>query len=89
MSGSAVVLTPGCIAAGIGQRKFRNRLSSHDMGVDDLVDVFQRDPAVPYCVRVRDDRGTMLALLQTSRLIGANSCIRDLTVGQLLLERFR
>jgi hypothetical protein len=82
------VLTPGCIEAGIGQREFRDRLSSSDMGVDDLVDVFQRDPAVPYCVWVHHDRGTMFALLQTSRLIGANSCSRDLTFGELSLERF-
>jgi hypothetical protein len=82
------VFTPGSIDAGIRQGEFRDRLSSDDVRINDLVDVLQRDPAVPYGVWVHHYRRAMFALLQTSRLIGADSCTRDLMIGQLLFEGF-
>jgi hypothetical protein len=63
------VFTPGRINAGIGQGEFRNWLSSNDMRVNDLVDLFPGDPAVPCCLWVHHDHRAMFALLQTSRLL--------------------
>ncbi len=39
---------------------------------DDLLDVFEVDEAVPDCLRIDDDDGTVLALVEAAGLVGAD-----------------
>jgi hypothetical protein len=82
------VLTAGGIYAGLGQDQVSDAHSSDEVRLDNPVDVLEPDSAVPYCLGIHHHGRAMLALLQTSRLIGANSCSRNLMLGQLLLEGF-
>ena len=48
-------------------------LSSHDVGVDDLIHVIERDSPVPDGFGIDDQVGAVLALVEASGLVGANS----------------
>jgi hypothetical protein len=82
------VLAAGGIDAALRQDKVGDALSSDEVQLDNSVDVFELNPAVPYCLGINHHSRAMLALLETSGLIGADSGSRDLMLGQLLLKGF-
>lgn len=57
------------VQAGIRQHQPLNWLSTHNMGLDNLIDIVQRDPAVPDGFRIDDNVWPMLALIETARLV--------------------
>ena len=60
------------VEAGVGDLQALDGLASDDVGMHDLVNVFRCDVAVPDGVGIDDDGGTVLALVEASRLVGAD-----------------
>lgn len=65
----AVVAILG-VEAGFGNHQSFNRLSLHDVRVDDFVHIGERDPAVPDGIGIHHQVRTMLALVKAAGLIG-------------------
>src|SRR5215831_15045591 len=63
------------------------RLASHDVGVDDFIDVGFGDVAVPDGFRIDDDVRSVLALVEAAGLVGANAALQS-SFSQLLLKEF-
>jgi hypothetical protein len=64
------------IEAGIREYQTFDRLSPNDVRLDDLIYVRQRDSSVPHGVRIHDQIGTVLALIEAACLIGSNSSLQ-------------
>lgn len=62
-----------------------DRLAGHDVAIDDFVDIGFGHAAVPHAIRVDDDRGAMLTLVETPGAIGADAPVQS-SGGQSLLE---
>ena len=60
-------------------------LSAYDVGIDDFIDIIERDMSVPDCLGIDHEIRTMLALVQASRLVGADASTQP-SLRQLLLE---
>src|SRR5262245_46771684 len=54
------------------------------MLVDDLVDVFRGDVAVPHLLRVDDNGASVLALVEAAGGVGAHLCLEAALVDLLL-----
>lgn len=74
--GSAVG-TAGCVEAVFGDHEALDGLAVHDVGLDDLVDIGGAHAPVPNGVRVDDDGRAMLALVETSRHVGAHAFLQS------------
>ncbi len=74
------------IQARIGDDQALDRLVSEDVGLDDFVDIAGMHAAVPHGVRIDDDGGPVLALLQASGLVGANYIAANTVRGEHLLK---
>jgi hypothetical protein len=61
-----------CVQTGIGEAEAFDGAAVEEMFGDDLLDVFDVDEAVPDRLRVDDEHGTVLALVETGRLVGAD-----------------
>jgi hypothetical protein len=61
------------INAIFGEHEALDRFAVHDVGFDNLVDIVRRNPSVPDSIRINDHGGSVLALIQTSRHVGAHS----------------
>lgn len=78
----------GCgVQAGICQAEALDRFAAEDVGFDNLVDVGLGDVPIPDRVRVDDDVGTVLALIEAAGLIGAYFAL-ETALGELLFEEF-
>src|SRR5579863_6884446 len=75
------------VEAGVGDAETFDRAAAQDVRFDDLVYVGFGDVAVPDGVGVNDDVGPVLALIEASRLVGADPALQT-ALGQLLLEEF-
>src|SRR5262245_19572827 len=53
-----------------------DRLASHEVLLDDLLDVSGRDVLVPDGLGIDDDRHSVLALVQASRLVGPHPLLQ-------------
>lgn len=62
-----------------------NRFSADDVRFYDFVHICQRHASVPHGFGIHNDIWPMLALIQTTGLIGAHSSLQS-TLGELLLE---
>jgi len=80
------------VQATIGQSQTLDRLSADNVRLDDFVDVGFGDVAVPDGIRVNHDVGAVLALIETSGLIGADATFQsassELLFEELLQARF-
>jgi hypothetical protein len=63
-----------------------DRLAANDVRIDDFVHVGRRDVAVPNGFGIDDNRRAELALIETTRLVGANR-ILDSPLRQLRFEK--
>lgn len=63
------VLAAHSIYAGLRRHQSLDWLAAENVGLDDFVDIVQRNPPVPHCVRINHDIRTMLALVEASGLI--------------------
>src|SRR5579883_2679998 len=81
--GSTVRAVRG-VQALIGEQQSFDRLSVHDVGLDDLVDV--GDTAVPDLVRIDDNGGAVLALIEAPGHVGTHALL-ETTQGELLFEK--
>ena len=75
------------IQARLRKTKTLHRFPANDVRVDYLVDVGFGDVAVPDSLRIDDHCWTVLALVETARLVGAHSAFQP-KLRQLLLEEF-
>jgi hypothetical protein len=66
------VLATWCIEALVRRDEAGYGLSTDDVGVNDLVHVLCADMAVPDCVRIDHDVGTVLALVKTPSFVRTN-----------------
>lgn len=73
------------VQAGVGQAKAFYRPAAKDVRLDDFLDVGFGDVSVPDGVGVDDDVGAVLALVEASRLIGADFAFQA-ALGQSLFE---
>lgn len=74
------------VDATIGEYQSLDGVAAYDVGFDDLVNVGQRYMPVPYSVGIHHQIGPMLALIETSRLVGANTVLES-TLCEFLFER--
>jgi hypothetical protein len=74
------------VKALVGKHEPLHRFSVHDVGFDDFLHVGSRDASVPDAIGIDHDRGSVLALVETSRHIGAHSFL-ETPQGQFLLEQ--
>lgn len=79
------VLTNAGVQALVFQEQSLYRLSADDMGVYDLIYIGQRDRAIPDRFRVNDKVRSMLTLIKTPSLVGADFALKP-PFGELLLE---
>lgn len=56
----------------VGNLEALERLTTEDVLLDDLVGVGQSHVAIPHGLRIDDDGGAVLALIETSCLVGAH-----------------
>ena len=61
------------------------RLSANNVGVDDFIDVIERDTSVPDRLGINHEVWTMFALVETPGLVGSNPPSQT-SFGKLLLE---
>jgi hypothetical protein len=61
------------VDAFVGQTKPLHRAAAYEVLVDDLGGVFRPDVAVPDGLRVDDNSGAMLALIQAAGLVNADA----------------
>jgi hypothetical protein len=73
------------IQAGVGQAKALDRVSTDSVRIDNLVDVRFGDMAIPDGLGINDDGGSVLTLIEASRLVGAHAS-RQSALGEFLLE---
>jgi hypothetical protein len=62
----------GCIDASVGEHQSLDWPASDNVGVDDFLDVRGRDAAVPDGIRINDEVGAVLTLVQTPGLVGSD-----------------
>jgi hypothetical protein len=67
------VRTTGGIEAFVGKDQTLDGFAVHDVGFDDLVDIGGGDASVPDAIGIDDDGGSVLALVEASRHIGAHA----------------
>lgn len=77
-----LVWTARCIQARISNKQPLYRLIANDVRIDDLIDICRRDPAIPHGIRIDDDVGAMLALVEASGLVRSNGAF-DSSLCQL------
>jgi hypothetical protein len=82
------MLTAFGIEAGFGELKPFQGFSPDDVRLDDFIHIGFGDVPIPDCVRIDHDVWSMLALIETARLIGPNlafqAALRELLFEQLL-----
>ncbi len=76
----------GGIEALVGKYESFDGFSVHDVGFDDFLHVGSRDPSVPDAIGIDHDRGSVLALVETSRHVGAHSFLEP-PQSEFLLEQ--
>jgi hypothetical protein len=76
------------IEAGSRQAKPLDRPPVQKMLVDDLVHIFEFDEAVPNRLGIDDNDGTMLALVETARLVGAYQVLQPRILDGVLKGGF-
>jgi len=81
------MLTGRGIQAGVRQSEPLHRSTANDMGFDDFLDIRVAHSAIPDGVRINDDVGSMLALVEAARLIRADAAFQP-PLGQFLFEEF-
>jgi hypothetical protein len=77
----------GGVHALIGQAKALDGPAAEDVALHDFVHIGLRHTAVPHGIRVDDNGRTVLALVQTTRFVGADTLAQS-ALGQRLLEGF-
>jgi hypothetical protein len=73
------------IQAFVGNQQTLDRLPVQDVRFDDLLNVRRRYSPVPNTFRINDHRWSVLALVETSRHVGAHTFL-EATQGELLFE---
>jgi hypothetical protein len=81
------VRTGDRVEAIVGDYQTAHRLAAEDVRLDDLVQVFVAYSSVPYRFRINDHIRSVLALVETARLVGANAALKSAR-GELGFERF-
>jgi hypothetical protein len=81
------MLTRLCIEAGLRQPQPLDGLSADDVRFDDFINIGFGDVAVPDRVGINHNIRSVLALIQTARLIGSHTPLQS-AFGQLLFEKF-
>ena len=76
----------GGVEALVGKDETLDRLSVHDVGFDDFVDVVRGDAAVPDLIGIHDDCWAVLALVKAARHVGAHAFLKS-AQSQFLLEQ--
>lgn len=74
-----------CIDTGIGKNQSFNRFTAEDMAIDDFLNIGSCHASIPHSVRIDHHIGAVLALVETSGLIGTNSMLQS-AFCQLLFE---
>ena len=74
-----------CVQARVGQYQPLDRLPADDVRFDNFVDIGEGDSAIPHSVWIDDEIRAVFALIQTTRLVGADSSLQPAR-GQLVLE---
>lgn len=75
----------GGIEAFVGKDETLDGLAVDDVGFDDLVDIGGGDASVPDAIGIDDDGGSVLALIEASRHIGAHAFL-ETAQREFLLE---
>ena len=78
--------TTGGINALFRQHEALYRPAIHNVGINDLLDVAGRDPSIPDAFGINHHGGTVFALVQTTRHIGAHPFLES-AQRKLLLEK--
>ena len=78
--------TTGRIDAFVRQHEAFYRPAIHDVGIDDLLDVSGRDPSIPDTFGINHHGGTVFALIETPRHIGAHPFLES-AESEFLLEK--
>jgi hypothetical protein len=81
------VFAGGSIQAGVGQHQALHRFSTDDVRFDDFVNVGFGDVSVPYGIGIDHDIRAMLALIETTGFVSADSSLES-AFGQFLFEQF-
>jgi hypothetical protein len=84
---SRLVLATRRVEAGIAQPQPFDRLLSHNVRLDDFIHIGQSHSAIPNPFRINHQVRSMLALVQTSRLVRPYPSFES-TLRQPLLEQF-
>lgn len=74
------------VDAPVSQSQTLHRFASHDVRVDDFIHILQLYSAVPHRIRVDHQVRPMLTLIETARLVGADSPFQA-AFCELLLEQ--
>lgn len=77
--------TTGSVEAIVGNSKSLDRLAVHDVRLNNLLDIGGGHSPVPDTVRINDHGWAVLALIETTRHIGAHTFFES-TQRELLLE---
>jgi hypothetical protein len=75
----------GSVEAGVGQHEAPHRFAPEDMRLNDLLDIGLGDVPIPHRLRVNHNVGTVLALVETARLVGTHFAF-EAVFRQFLLE---
>ena len=80
------MLTTRGIQAGVGQAEPFHRSAANNVRLNNLLDIRLGHSAIPYRIWINNDVGAVLALIETSSLIGANLALQP-ALSQFLLEQ--
>jgi hypothetical protein len=81
------VFTVVGVQTGIGEPQAFDRLAADDVRLDNFIHVRFGDVPIPDRVGIDHDIRSMLALIETTGLIGAHAAFES-TLGEFLLEQF-
>jgi hypothetical protein len=66
------MFTRGCVEAIVSQLQPLDWLAADYVGFDDFLDIGLGDVPIPNGLRIDDDGRTVLALIETARLVGSH-----------------
>jgi hypothetical protein len=72
------------IEAGGGESQPLHRAAMHQVLVDDLIYIFKPDKAIPDSLGIDHNRRTMLALVETAGLVGADQMLQSSLLDGIL-----
>ncbi len=79
------MFTRGSVEAFIGQYEALHRFATNNVGLDDFIDIGFLYVSIPDGLRINDEIRPMLALIETSSLVGSHFAFEP-AFRQFLLE---